>query len=391
MDTEAQLGLLQSLEMLWDEKDTHEPDAIDAKADTPMHHSLETLDDLCAINTVRTVSDTQLASPVTKVAPGLPSPQPLVDRSGIDLFQAPPKRPRAFSESNVKGAEEDSPSQSTWLPTDIIIRDFARIQLVSSPDSKSSLPTPFQLAIRRRKSQPLELTRHIIPIATTIKLKSATEDKSAHATGPPDLSPKHVGKHPAPYIMPSLTDLEKILHPTLVDAILLSDYADAFPNRCFCSLVLHEIQCNLPTMRLDLHGPRNHRHLQTQLRCILSQNTIVLDKLLRLYGDALRLHAHARMNSRPMVLDTWNEFVGLLIEDVFMLPRHPIFDQIDELERLERAVEVGPDDEYFVDRTGVRAGLRKSMEKGRRKIRVFKYKRDKRVVRSKGRRWDFTS
>ncbi|KAF5854276.1 hypothetical protein GGP41_007006 [Bipolaris sorokiniana] len=391
MDTEAQLALPQSLETLWDEKDIHESGTINAKADSPMRHSLETSNGLCTIGAVRAVSDTRLASPVTKDASGRPSPQTLVDHSEIDPFQALPKRPRAFSESDAKEAEGNLSSRSTWLPSDIIIRDFACIQLTSSSDSKTPLPTPFQLAIRRRRSQPLDFTRHIVPLPTTIKLKRIIENKSAHATALPDLSPKYVGKHPAPYIMPSLTDLEKILHPTLIDAILLSDYADDFPNRCFCSLVLHEIQCKLPTMRLDLHSPRNHQHLQTQLRCILSKNTIVLDKLLGLYGDALRLHAHARINSRPMVLDTWNEFVGLLIEDVFMLPRHPIFDQIDELERLERAVEVGPDDEFFVDSTGVRAGLRKSIEKGRRKIRVFKYKGDKRVVRSRGRRWDFTS
>ncbi|EUC47013.1 hypothetical protein COCMIDRAFT_91338, partial [Bipolaris oryzae ATCC 44560] len=391
MDTKAQLGLLQSLEMLWDDKDIHDSRTIDPKADASMRHSLETSCDVPAIGAVHAVSETRPTSSVINDALGRPSPQTLFDHSKIDPFQSLPKRLRAFSECDAKGAAGDLPSRSTWLPSDIIIRDFARIQLNSSPDSKTPSPTPLRLALRRRKSQPLDYTRHRILLPTTIKLKSTIEDESAHATGPPDLSPKHVGRHPAPYIMPPLTDLEKILHPTLINAILLSDYADAFPNRCFCSLVLHEIQCQLPTLRLDLHGPRNHQHLQTQLRCILSSNTTVLDKLLGLYGDALRLHAHARMNARPMVLDTWNEFVGLLIEDVFMLPRHPIFGQIDELERLERAVEVGPDDEFFVDRRGVRAGLRKSMEKGRRKIRVFKYKGDKRVVRSRGRRWDFTS
>ncbi|KAH7550790.1 hypothetical protein BM1_10163 [Bipolaris maydis] len=391
MDIEAQLGLLQSLEMLWDEKDIPESGTIDAKADTPMRHSLETLDESCAINAVRAVCDNRLASPVTKDASGRPSSQTLVGHSGNDPFQTLPKRPRAFSESDTKETEGDLPSRSTWLPSDIIVRDFARIRLTSSPASKTPLPTPFQLAIKRRRSQPLDSTRHVIPLPTIIKLRRTIENRSAHGTAPPDLSPKHVGEHPAPYTMPSLEDLEKILHPTLIDAILLSDYASDFPNRCFCALVLHEIQCKLPTIHLDLHGPRNHRHLQTQLRCILSNNTIVRNKLLGLYGDALRLHAHARKNSRPLVLDTWNEFIGLLIEDVFMLPRHPIFDQIDELERVERAVEVGPDDEFFANNTGVRAKLRKSMEKGKRKIRVFKYKGDKRVVRSRGKRWDFTA
>jgi hypothetical protein len=193
--------------------------------------------------------------------------------------------------------------------------------------------------------------------------------------------------------MPPAADLLKILHPTLVQTILESDYTQRFPTRCFCSLVLHEMQRHAPSIRLDLHGPRSHEHLQSQLRCILSENSIVLDKLLGLYGDALRLHAHARMNARPLRFDTWTEIVGLLVEDVFMLARHPVFDQIDELERVQRAVEVGADDDdnRVLRDPGKRARLRGKVERGKGRLRVLKYKGRKRVFRSKGRRWDFTS
>jgi hypothetical protein len=111
MDSNAETPVLrQSFETLWNEiatsvdKNGSESAAMDAKRDTPMRQSLETLDHSCAIDAPQIISTTQPSSPVIKDALMRPSLQTLMDYPTIDTFQAVPKRPRALSESDAKGA-----------------------------------------------------------------------------------------------------------------------------------------------------------------------------------------------------------------------------------------------------------------------------------------------
>ncbi|USP72769.1 hypothetical protein yc1106_00043 [Curvularia clavata] len=268
-----------------------------ARSDTPMHQSLES----------HALLTNQPSSPVNRDASISPSLQTLLD-SAANMSRSLPNKPRSLSESDVKKAVRDASLLRSRPPPDIIVRDFAFNPSTSSTSPRVHLPTPILLALRNRISQPLYPASRIVPIRTQelVQLKSTLERLSIDSALPADLTPKHVGKHPIPYTMPSATDLAKILHPALVEAIQSSTYNSLVPKdtRCFCSLVLYEIQRRVSDIRLDIHGPRDHAHLQLQLRSILTSNEAVANKLLALYGDALRLHAHARTNARPMQLNS---------------------------------------------------------------------------------------
>lgn len=321
----------------------------------------------------------------------------------VDPGRAIPRSPKALSESDLSEAIRDSSPLSTWLPFDTAVRDFAPKPAASSSKPPVVLPRNSQLTLHvRMASTPNAASRTQKSGSQSPKLEDLPDLTAllSPTDSPLDLSPAHCGRHPVPWTMPDSSTLLKILHPFLVRKIQESSYHQDFPERCFCSLVLHELQKLSASTPLDVTGPKHHRHLQMQLRSILTENDVAAKKVLSLYGDALKLRRHARLNARPLRMDSWAEIIGLLCEDLFTNGPHPIFDDIDaapqttpnaepRAEHPADGDEEGDDDDD--DDSIVREAGGRPVSRRMRRLQKLKYKGSKRVFRSRRTRWDFTS